>query len=103
MTDRHTFARIARRLEVAALGDDWSTLAAADRELAAVLQGAAARRDLSAADRDALLALRKAHDGALARCVEASERIAERLSELGAGRDGWMAYAYDLELSGSHS
>lgn len=103
MTDRHTFARIARRLEAAALSDDWATLAAADRELAAVLQAVSARRDLSAGDRDALFALRKVHDGALARCAEAAEQIGGRLAELGAGRDGWLAYAHDVELSGSHS
>lgn len=103
MTDRHTFARIARRLETAALSDDWATLAAADRELATVLQAVATRRELSAADRDALSALRKVHDGALARCVEAAGLVGGRLAELDAGRDGWLAYAHDVELSGSHS
>ncbi|WP_018411166.1 hypothetical protein [Methyloversatilis thermotolerans] len=97
---QETFARIATRLQQAALHADWQELSEADRELADLLTPYLGRGQLGAAELSALMVLRKVHDDAFERCVEAGERISLRLAELGAARDGWLAYAHDREISG---
>ncbi|MBU0602998.1 MAG: hypothetical protein KKD25_11440 [Gammaproteobacteria bacterium] len=101
--DNDTYARIAQRIERAADADDWAGLAAADRDLADLLSGLNGRPDLVATVRPALLALRAVHGAAVQRCVEAGVRAGEHLAELGASRDGWLAYAHDHSLSDEQS
>lgn len=103
MNRQEAFARLARRIERAAANGDWADLSAADLELAGMLPSFIGQPEMAVAERAALLALREAHDEAFARCVTAGERIGSRLSELGAARDGWLAYAHDHDLSGEQS
>lgn len=103
MLDARAIQKMSRRLESAAAAQDWAAVSSADREVAGLLRTANDRSALQPSERAALMSLRKVHDDALAQCIEAGERIAIRIAELGSSREGWLAYAHDHDLSGALS
>ena len=93
MDSTQQLMRLAGRLVAAADGRDWSALATADRELAALAFGLATQPSLSDAERDALARASAAHRIASHRCSSESGRLAGLLDALRHNREGWVAYA----------
>jgi hypothetical protein len=81
------------RLHAASAAQDWLALDAADRELADLLPVLAARGDWTTAERAALHALDLAHRQARLRCAQACDALQQRLNDVQAHKDGWLAYA----------
>lgn len=92
-----TLAQLATHLLQAAKTQNWDALEAADQQLAAQLPPLAAQGAWSAAERLALQGLRQAHEVAQNAAFAAGESLAERLTQLQSGRDGWIAYALHSE------
>lgn len=91
--------QLTQRLRNAAAAQNWSALETTDQELAALLACAAASAPvLTPAERSALRALEQAHRQAMAQCAQACEELAQRMGELQANKDGWMAYALHSDL-----
>ena len=91
--------QLTQRLRAAAAAQNWSALEAADQELAALLARAASSPVLTPAERTALPALEQAHRQALAQCANACEQLIQRMGELQANKDGWLAYALHSDLN----
>ena len=93
MKARHDMAALALRIEAAARANDWSALAAVDREVADVLRAVAKQGKRSAAERAALQQLREAHRVSRERCGTEAAHLGERLDDLRAHKEGWLAYS----------
>lgn len=97
-TDRATQLRdIARRLSSAARAGHWEALRHIDRELSSLLPHLERPEVWSEEMRQAMGLLQRVHQDAFARCVDAAERLSQRLSDMQRCRDGWMAYAQHSE------
>ncbi|HEY4066958.1 MAG TPA: hypothetical protein VGM74_08705 [Burkholderiaceae bacterium] len=94
---------LAQRLNAASAADDWSALAAIDRDLAAALPRSAGRGPGTAGERAAWTSLRQAHRSAQQRCGRESALLGERLSALRTNKEGWLAYAVQEHREGSAS
>lgn len=96
MADAALLQALARRLEQAALRQDWAALAAADAELAQLalrLQ----QRPLSSAERSQLPRLLAAHRQARRSCASETQRLGEQLAGWQQNREGWVAYGLAAE------
>lgn len=88
----------ARRLGNAVAREDWDGVSAADRELAAIL----ARLPHAATSPELGRALAEAaalHASARTQCESALAKTGQRLDELRANREAWVAYSMDGEDS----
>ncbi|MGI4845363.1 MAG: hypothetical protein ACRYF7_18795 [Janthinobacterium lividum] len=72
---------------------DWQLLGRAAAELAPRLQGLAAGRPWSETERAALMRLRDAHAAAARALAAASAQLQQRMDDMLANKEGWMAYA----------
>lgn len=81
------------RLQAASAAQDWLALDNTDRELADMLPTLAARADWSPAERAALHELALSHQQARLRCAQACDALQQRLNDVQAHKDGWLAYA----------
>lgn len=84
---------MARALRAAADEENWTRLAAAERQLRRQLPAMVAQKPWSQAERETLLALRQVHAAALQRCTEAKERLGQHLGEMQENKEGMLAYA----------
>lgn len=100
MTRSADLLRWAERLRLACEAGDWQALADADRELNVGWRRLSARGPWTVAERAALDVLRGAHRAAVDRVGQEGARVRERLAELSARKEGWMAYAVSGELNG---
>jgi hypothetical protein len=91
MDKRDTLMRLARELLQAMKARDWTAMGNVDREVATLLSGAAA--PWSEAEQAALRDLRAVHRLALECCELETAALDQRLAELRAHKEGWMAYA----------
>jgi hypothetical protein len=91
MTRQDVLKALARRLEVATATGDWPALVRVDTDVAAAL--ACMDGAWSVGEREALQALRAAHDAAFRGCTEEARLLGLRLEELERSKEGWMAYA----------
>lgn len=85
--------RMAEALRSSAAGADWTLLGEHVRVLGPQLRALAARGPWNAAERQACVRLRAAHDAAQEAAATASEALAARLQQLNSNKDGWLAYA----------
>jgi len=85
--------RMAEALRAAAASADWALLGEQVRALAPQLRALAARGPWNAAERQAGLRLRAAHDAAFDAAAAASSELATKLQQLNSNKDGWLAYA----------
>jgi len=85
--------RLAAVLRDAGADADWALLGRAVRELGPRLQRLGAAGPWSAPERAALLRLRAAHEGAAVQVAAAGVHLAAQLEQMGANKEGWMAYA----------
>jgi hypothetical protein len=94
--DRKTeLVQLTDRLNRAAAEQDWTAMGAVDREIATLLSRLAtpSLAVWAPAERQALRTLREAHRAAYERCERESTLLDERLADLCAHKDGWIAYA----------
>ncbi len=77
---------------------DWELLGRSVGELAPRLQGLAAGRPWSEAERAALARVRAAHAAAAQAVAAASAQLQQRMDDMLANKEGWMAYALEDEL-----
>ena len=85
--------RMAEALRAAAASADWALLGEQVRALAPQLRALAARGPWNAAERQACVRLRAAHDAAYEAAAAASSELAAKLQQLNSNKDGWLAYA----------
>lgn len=85
--------RTAESLRSAADGAAWEQVAQMTRALAPQLDALAAAGPLSGAERAALQRLREAHDHAADAVAAAASALKDRMDDMRANKDGWMAYA----------
>jgi hypothetical protein len=85
--------RVADSLRSAADGAAWEQLAQMTRALAPQLDALAAGGPLSSAERSALQRLREAHDHAADAVAAAADALKNRMDDMRANKDGWIAYA----------
>jgi hypothetical protein len=90
---RHDTAALALRIDAAARANDWPALAAVDREVADVLRVIAKQGLRSTAEKAALQQLREAHRVSREICAGQAAHLGERLDELRARKEGWLAYS----------
>jgi hypothetical protein len=81
-------------LEGAAAGD-WERLGVLTRALGPRLSTLGAAGHWNAAERGALSQLRAAHDQASLACAKALCELEQRLGDMQANKEGWIAYALD--------
>ena len=82
---------LARGLQAATASGDWTALVRLDTDVAAAL--ACMDGAWTVGEREALQALRTAHDAAFRGCTEEARVLGLRLEELERSKEGWMAYA----------
>lgn len=85
--------RTAESLRRAADGAAWEQVAQMTHALAPQLDALAAAGPLSGAERAALQRLREAHDHAADAVATAARALKDRMDDMRANKDGWMAYA----------
>ncbi|MGO4377361.1 hypothetical protein [Pseudoduganella sp. RAF53_2] len=103
MDRQATLLQLAQKLSAATASSDWKALAAIDTLLGSALPKMAAQGKWTPAERAALDALRALHKTALARVNDATAELDKHLYDLKNNREGWMAYALDNEVSGTHA
>jgi len=86
-------AQLSQRLRDAADKQDWRALAGADQDVATLLSGAGRDDAMSLPEREALQDLESAHQLARLQCASAIDLLSQRMVELQANREGWLAYA----------
>jgi hypothetical protein len=86
-------AQLSQRLRDAADKQDWRALAGADQNVVTLLSGAGRDDVLSLSEREALQDLESAHQLARLQCASAIDLLSQRMVELQANREGWLAYA----------
>jgi hypothetical protein len=91
----------AARIEAATSAEDWTALAAIDRELAKALPELARQGLRSPAEKTAMAHLRKVHRASIERCGQAAADVNERLVGLRTHKEGWLAYAMGDQGSAS--
>jgi ABC-type transporter Mla subunit MlaD len=84
---------LALRAGLLAAGADWDRLDAAVRALAARLPALDGAGPWSASELAALAQLRAAHDDAALACGGALDALRQRLDDMCANKEGWIAYA----------
>lgn len=92
---------LAQRLKRAGAEHDWAGLAKLDGELAMVLPALAARGLFDPAESLAVQELREAHRFALDCCAREAALLDERMAQMRANREGWMAYAMSHDEEGA--
>jgi hypothetical protein len=103
MNGRRDMAALALRIDAASRANDWSALAAADREVAELLPAIAKQGLRDAAEKAALQKLREAQRVSREHCGTEAARLGERLDELRARKEGWLAYSASAHMSGEES
>jgi hypothetical protein len=93
MDRRSQLVNLTFRMNAASAGRDWTVLGRVDRELCALLPRLAAHGAWDALEGQALDHLRQAHRTALERCERESAAIGQRLAQMCANKEGWLAYA----------
>lgn len=83
----------ATQLRAATAARDWVALGRIDRDIAVLLRGLRTGSPLSASENQAMAALAAVHNLARQSCAEESARLGQRLVEMCAYREGWMAYS----------
>jgi len=86
-------AQLSQRLRDAADKQDWRSLASADLDVAMLLSGKGESAALSLSEQEALRGLESAHQYARLQCASAIDQLSQRMTELQANREGWLAYA----------
>lgn len=97
--------RMGDALRAAARDADWAALGKLVAALGPRLRALAAPGPWSAAERQAIVGLRAAHDAAAEAAGAASNALAAKLDQLGGNKDGWLAYAAhgDIESGSSEA
>jgi hypothetical protein len=93
MDRRDALLRLTADFASAGAAADWERLGTAARLLGPQLATLAAQGPWSAAERGALALLRAAHAEAMAAGEQALHALGDRLDEMRANKDGWIAYA----------
>lgn len=91
---------LAQRLKRASSEHDWVDLAKVDGELAILLPALAARGPFERAESQAVQVLREAHRAAIECCAREAAQLDERMAQMRANREGWMAYAMGRDEEG---
>jgi len=93
MDRRSQLINLTLRMNAASAARDWTVLGHVDRELGALLPRLAADGPWDAPEGRALDHLRQAHRTALKRCEREAAAIGQRLTQMCANKEGWLAYA----------
>lgn len=99
MDKAQQMAGFALHLHKAAATQDWQALGQIDHALATWIAQPAQSSALSPVERAALKELQRAHQQARLQCAAAGDELAQRLSELRANKDGWLAYALNSDMN----
>jgi hypothetical protein len=102
MDRRKQLLQLSAGLRDAAAERDWDRLDAAVRSLAPQLAALAAAGAWTASELAALAQLRDAHDEAARACGAALHAMQRRLDEMGANKEGWIAYALGNDTVPAH-
>jgi hypothetical protein len=98
--DRHrTLLQLTQKMSAAIAAADWQALAAINTLLATALPQMAAQGKWSNPERTALSVLRQMHNEAVKRCNLATDELGNRLKQMQANQEGWLAYALDSEYA----
>lgn len=97
MDRQRTLLQMAQKMSAAIASEDWKTLAAINTLMGTVLPQMAAQGQWSGAEKAALSALRQMHNEAVKRCDRATEELGQRLHDMQANQEGWLAYALENE------
>lgn len=97
MDRQRTLLQITQKMSAAIAAEDWKTLAAINTLMAGTLPKMAAQGKWSNSERAALAALRQMHNEAVKRCNLASDALGQKLQQLQANREGYIAYALESE------
>ena len=105
MPRRAALLALASKLSEAGTAGDWPALAAANAALAPTLATLAAQGEWDGPERAALAALRAAHRQASLDCSQAKELLGNKLGEMQANKEGWLAYALysDIDPDGNQA
>jgi hypothetical protein len=99
MDRRAAILQLRDMLRNDAAARDWAGLGQAARALGTQLPALAAAGRWNAAERGALAQLRDAHDQAALACADAVRELEQRLDDMRANKEGWIAYALDNETA----
>lgn len=91
---------LARRLRTAVHQANWESVRGLDSELRELLPTLGTSAHWSHDLKVAMSSLQLLHRSALSQCAQASEEMAARLADMGAAKDGWLAYATSGEWHG---
>lgn len=91
--------RLSSRLRAQAREGNWDAVRVLDGELRVLLASLGPESSWDHTVKVALSSLRLTHQMAHLRCTQAVEQLAERLADLQANKDGWLAYAANSEWS----
>ncbi|WP_229260517.1 hypothetical protein [Duganella alba] len=98
--DRHrTLLQLTQKMSAAIAAADWQALTAINTLLATALPQMAAQGKWNSAEWAALAALRQMHEEAVKRCNLATDELAQKLQQMQANQEGWLAYALESEYA----
>jgi hypothetical protein len=97
MDRQRTLLQLTQKMSAAIAAEDWRALTAINTMLATALPQMAAQGSWSSAEWAALAALRQMHNEAVKRCDLATDALGQKLQQLQATQEGWLAYALESE------
>lgn len=93
MDRQRTLLQLGQKMSTAIAAEDWKALAALNTLMASSLPAMAAQGAWTPPERAALAALRQLHGQAVKRCDLATNALGQRLADMQANKEGWIAYA----------
>lgn len=99
MDRQRTLLQLTQKLSAAIAAQDWKTQAALNTLMVNSLPKLAAQGPWSGAERAALTTLQQMHQEAVRRCQLATDEMAQKLQQLQANREGWVAYALENDYA----
>lgn len=99
MDRQRTLSQLTQKMGAALAAEDWPALTAINTLMAASLPQLAREGRWSAPEQAALNALYQLHTKAAARCAQAAAELGQRLHDMQANKEGWIAYALSGETA----
>lgn len=103
MARQQELQRLAQQVAAASAAADWTALAALNTQMATALPALAAQGAWTPAERAALAGLRARHAAAVQAVAAASSALGTHLQQMNSHKEGWLAYALDNDLAGTHA
>ncbi|MRW82473.1 hypothetical protein GJ698_00010 [Pseudoduganella sp. FT26W] len=99
MDRQRTLLQLTQKMSAAIAAQDWQALTAINTLLGTALPQMAAQGKWNSAEWAALAALRQMHEEAVKRCNLATDELAQKLQQMQANQEGWLAYALESEYA----